>query len=371
MGAAQALPTFMGAQAQANYHQVKCCSSPMAMLLMDRDTRLPKSGATSVRSSGGAAHDTLDGYNTFADLNSWSAGADVYVHVDEKSTQVRMMLSQLRNVVAVTYDKPIIAKDHGNITEGTGMVKSVVQWWRLRAIFSVLQSLETHCKHEHRAVVRARADLRIGLPPETPSLAALFLGPLTRPGARDTIIMASDYAFAADRATMQRVAAFHHRIVTGEFYGAIERGGCHAVDYRLLVKSDWEQRGPCLLKYNWLNFPRAVFDSLRVKSCSAVTRNMTLLHEALRVALPSISPSTQQHDCYTCFPGPREFLEGEFLLGMESERTFLTYLLSSGIRIRRWPTRTKLGTLYDGCCCGGKGATFVPKLSHGLGRMLD
>ena len=338
----------------------------MAMLLMDRDTKLPKLTSAPSSSSSRFQTNSIDTPNTADTLRTLAAGADVYVHVDESTALVRAVLSHLPNAVAVTYDKPNVAKDSNNATDGA-MVRSVVQWWRLRAIWSMVQWLEMRCKHEHRAVVRVRADLRISMPAAAPSLSALFLRPLTSHDASKTVIMASDYAFAANRPTMKRIATFYDRIEAGEYYDVPL--SCHAVDYALLVESDWESHGPCLLKYNWMSFPRVVFDALAVKSCRAVGQRMSLLRDALRETLPNTTSTRVQqkrhHECYSCFPGQ---LQG--FHGFESERTFLMYLLSNGIRIRRWPTRTKLGTLNDGCCCANSRASSLPHLSRGV-QMVD
>ena len=335
------------------------------MLVMDRDTKYPRVGAASEALTA-ARHNSLEASNTIATLQAWSRGTDVYVHADEPSRPVLAVLAALPNVVAVEYQKPDVAHDRNN-SAGDGMPRAVVQWWRLRAIWATLLATERRCHHWHRAVMRLRVDLRVLLPPAAPSLSATLLRLTTAAEAAGTVYMASDYAFAAERSAAQRIVGFYDRIAAGDYYHT-DPARCHALDYRLLVDSDWEERGPCLLKYNWLHFPRAVFDALAVKSCKAVSHRMELLRDALRDALvlgnASRAPAHAYSTCGTCFPGN---LQG--MRGFESERHFLTYLLSSGLRIRRWPTRTHFGTLNDGCCCGNAGASSLPELSRG--KMLD
>ena len=278
----------------------------------------------------------------------------------------------LPNAVAVTFQAPRVSTNDHNFTEASGMPRSVVQWWRLRGAWWMLQTLERGCNHQHRAVVRVRADLRITMPPASSSLSALFAD-LTKAAAASerVVIMASDYAFAAERSTMERIATFYDRIEAGDWFADPLR--CHPIDYQALIESDWEARGPCLLKYGWINYPRTVFDALKVKSCKAIGAQLSLLRDALLVSrrdgsLAGGHANGSRHAgslCGSCFPGNLKLMNG-----FESERSFLMYLLVNGIRMRRWPTHTKLGNLNDGCCCAGAGASEVPRLSHG-GRMTD
>ena len=335
------------------------------MLLMDRDTRYPRPSPPGkfaiAHPVSGKWPATLEGSNTPEILQAWSEGSDVYVHADEPTALVVALLRTLPNTAAVEYCKPNVAGDGNwspaNKTEDAKMmVRSVVQWWRLRAVWAMVRSTEERCNHRHEAVVRVRGDLRVQLPLSTPSLRALLL-PLTARAAEPTsnsVILASDYAFAADRATMGRIARFYDHIEAGEFYADPLR--CHAVDHRLLLASDWEEHGPCLLKYNWLTYPRAVFDALPVKSCRAITHRMGHLRSALQAAFANGSRAhVPMTPCGSCFPGNLDLMRG-----FESERTFLTYLLSSGIRIRRWPVPVRLGSLKDGCCCAGARASRPP-----------
>ena len=342
-----------------------CCTSAMAMLIMDRDLKLPaiREPTNDVSRNNRTQFDAfVSGTNTISTLCEWSVGTDVYIHVDEPSAKVVALLNGVPNVVSVQYHKPVISRD-GHYNPNSSMPRAVVQWWRLKELWKTLNELERKCSHRHLAVMRIRADLRVWFPPST-ILSSLLLQLTTSASTSASIVMASDYAFAADRPTMQRIASFYDHIDAGEYYGD-NSTRCHPIDYRVLIDSDWDETGPCLLKYNWLNFPRKVFDALAIKSCSAITKRMELLRNALRVAAVTNDLSTRVASyCSSCSPANRKLMNG-----FESEGAFLSHVLSNNIRIRKWPGHIRLGRLVNGCCCAGHHTQTLPTLSGGIGML--
>lgn len=319
--------------------------------------------------------------NSAEALSAWVAGTDVYLHGESVNTELLALLTALQSqVVALGYGNSTAeqyAAAEGKRVGGPSPRNSL-QWWRLRACWEMLLEHEARCARKHDFIFKLRADLVLHTPrwmsgtTSRASLLSLFgTLPQSEDAAAGAAWIASDYAYGTTHTTMQRIARFYDRIEVGEFYHAHNR--CFAFDPRLLVSSDWDTHGPCLLKYNWLVFPQPVFDALEPKSCLAVSRNVSILRDALQHALakqpelrcPTSPEDERQHPSGSCFP----VAMSEQARGFSSEKQFLVHLLSCGVRIRKWPGNVVLGTHKNGCWGEGRAAHVRPMLA--AGRMVD